>query len=67
MRCGPIDAIQRSIERSRAHDQTKWLTIGTARIALTSERRQELPGLFVADLLQQLLPVLDVLFVLLRG
>jgi hypothetical protein len=66
MRCGPIDPVQRSIERG-AHDQTKWLTIGTARDALTSERRQELPGLFVADLLQQLLPVLDVLFVLLRG
>src|SRR5918993_5565150 len=29
--------------------------------------RQELPGLFVADLPQQRLPVLDVLFVLLRG
>gem|GEM_PF-4734417 len=51
----------------RPRDQTKQLTIAKAGECLTSLRRQELPGLFVADLLQQLLPVVDVLFVLLRG
>src|SRR5688500_13026643 len=59
---------RRSLPRPQTARSNKQRTMGKAGgWPHLGSVAKKLPGLFVADLLQQLLPVVDVLFVLLRG